>query len=227
MPPAEPSAAPSPGKDAAAGVELARAAPAIDHLEARIAGILFADVVNFSGLATDEQVVAFSSEVLGAVARYTESSGYTLITRNTWGDGLYFVFEDARAAGLYALGLCDVMRSVDWTHFGLPGDLDIRVAVHAGPLYRFVDPVLGQPTWSGKQVVRAARMEPITPPGTVYASREFAAIAAAERIDEFRCEPVGRVRLAKKEGLAPICVVQPCARAAAARPGRTRAPEGR
>jgi class 3 adenylate cyclase len=209
-----------------AGTAAPRAA-SIAHLDARIAGILFADVVNFSGLGTDEEVVAFVHEVLGAVARYTESNPHTPITRNTWGDGLYFVFNDARAAGLYALGLCNVVRATDWTQFGLPGDLDIRVAVHAGPLYHFIDPVLGQPTWSGKQVVRAARMEPITPPGTVYASREFAAIAAAERIDEFRCEPVGRVRLAKKEGLAPIYVVQPCARAVAPRPGRTRAPEGR
>jgi hypothetical protein len=52
-------------------------------------------------------------------------------------------------------------------------------------------------------------MEPITPPGTVYASREFAAIAAAQGVREFDCEPVGRVRLDKKEGFAPLFVVRP------------------
>jgi class 3 adenylate cyclase len=49
-------------------------------------------------------------------------------------------------------------------------------------------------------VSRGARIEPITPPGEVYASENFAAIAAAQKIADFRCEYVGQLPLAKGSG---------------------------
>ena len=39
-------------------------------------------------------------------------------------------------------------------------------------------------------VSRAARLEPKTPPGQVYASEAFAALAAIERVSDFTCEYV-------------------------------------
>lgn len=178
--------------------------------DACIGGILFADVVGFSRLAGDDEVLRFIQEFLGRVGVLTDTSPYAPLVRNTWGDGLYFIFASVRDAGLYALSLCDMVSGTSWAERQLPADLNIRVALHAGPVFAFTDPVTGQPTWSGKHVARAARMEPITPPGTVYASREFAAIAAAQRVEEFRCEPVGRVRLDKRDGFARLFVVQPC-----------------
>ena len=89
----------------------------------------------------------------------------------------------------------------------MPADLNLRVALHAGPLFRCLDPVTGQPNFTGKQVVPAARLEPVTPPGMVYASREFAAIAAAEGVAGFSCEPVGKIGLAKKAGTIPVYLV--------------------
>lgn len=180
-----------------------------DDVDARIGGILFADVVGFSRLTSDEQVMQFLRGFLGEVARYTRRGNFAPLARNTWGDGLFFIFGSVREAGLFALGLCDMVESIDWSDYGLPTDLNVRVAVHAGPLFHFTDPVIEMESWSGKHVVRAARMEPVTPPGKVYASREFAAIAAAQRVAEFRCEQVGRVLLDKKAGLEPLYVVQP------------------
>jgi adenylate cyclase len=185
------------------------AAPAaIDDVEACIGGILFADVAGFTRLPGDEDVLRFVHEFLGTVADFAQRCDHKPIVRNTWGDGLFFVFRNVRDAGLFALGLSDVVRGVRWSERGLHDDLEIRIAVHAGPVYRFIDPVLGAATWSGRHVARAARMEPVTPPDTVYATREFAALTAAQRVPEFRCEPVGRVRLAKLDGLAPAYVVR-------------------
>ena len=53
------------------------------------------------------------------------------------------------------------------------------------------DPITGQHTFSGTHVSRAARIEPIAPPGQVYASEAFAALAAIQRGPRFGCHYVG------------------------------------
>ncbi|MGI8619781.1 MAG: TRAFs-binding domain-containing protein [Gemmatimonadaceae bacterium] len=177
------------------------------HREGRVAAILFADVVGFSKLPNDLDVYQFFRVFLGEVASLLENPDHQTMVRNTWGDGLYLVFPGVRQAGRFALQLSRMVNETMWRDRGLSQDLNVRVAVHAGPLLKFVDPVTGQPTLSGKHVTRAARMEPVTPPGLVYASREFAALAAAEGVQEFCCEPVGRLQLDKRAGLASLFVV--------------------
>jgi tryptophan halogenase len=44
------------------------------------------------------------------------------------------------------------------------------IGLHAGPVYRYTDPVTRRPNYTGGHASRAARIEPITPPGQVYAS---------------------------------------------------------
>jgi class 3 adenylate cyclase len=173
----------------------------------RIAGILFADVVGFSSLS-DIEVVRFHYEFLGAVGRLLALTRNPPIVRNTWGDGLYLIFETVRDAGVFALELCAMIVETDWAALELPSGLTARVGLHAGPLFDFSDRVTGQLTLAGKHVTRAARVEPVTPPGTVYATQEFAALAAAYGVTEFACEPVGRVTLAKKAGVTPLFLVR-------------------
>ena len=64
----------------------------------------------------------------------------------------------------------------------------------------FADPVTGQPAYTGAQVSRAARIEPIAPPGEIYASESFAALAAAHSIGGCVCNYVGEIPLAKGDG---------------------------
>jgi class 3 adenylate cyclase len=59
----------------------------------------------------------------------------------------------------------------------------------------------------GAHVSRAARIEPITPIGQVYASQPFAALAAAQGVEEFRCSYVGQTSMAKKYGSFPTYIV--------------------
>jgi class 3 adenylate cyclase len=70
-----------------------------------------------------------------------------------------------------------------------------------------VDPVTKRPNYIGAHVSRAARIEPITPPGEVYASGAFAALARSEEIKEFICTYVGQTPLAKGYGTFPTYVV--------------------
>jgi class 3 adenylate cyclase len=169
----------------------------------RVRAILFADAVNFSRLSED-QVETFSRDFLGAIAEVIDHSVHKPLLQKTWGDGLCFVFETPAEAGRFALELRDRIIATDWTALGLPNELSLRIALHAGPIFEVMDPITKRRDFTGAHVSRGARIEPKTPPGQVYASENFAAIAAAEKIVAFRCEYVGRLPLAKGYGTFAI-----------------------
>jgi class 3 adenylate cyclase len=160
--------------------------------------MLFADVVGYSRLSEDE-TPNFITQFWGAVANLSEK-----VDRpdhvETSGDGLYMVFATVRHAARYALLLRDLVSGTDWRSRGLPEGMNIRIALHAGPVYRGYNPVTGSMTYTGPHTSRAARIEPITPPGQVYASGAFAAVAAAHGIEEITLRYVGRMPLAKDYG---------------------------
>jgi class 3 adenylate cyclase len=176
-------------------------------LEPRIVCLLFADVRGFSRL-TEEQIPPFVQHFLGMVADLLTATSRQPVLRNTWGDGLYFVFERVSDAGQFALELSAAINRTDWTAHGLPADFSLRIGLHAGPAYACIDPVTGRPNYLGGHVSRAARIEPITPPGQVYASRAFAALARAHQVTGFSCEYVGRTTLPKGSGTLPMYVVR-------------------
>jgi Adenylate cyclase, family 3 (some proteins contain HAMP domain) len=169
----------------------------------QIMSILFADAVGFSKLS-EQQVPGFVQHFLGAIGRMVSKLSREIVAKNTWGDGLYLVFSDLEAAGNFALDLCDLVTTTEWTRHGLPSRLSLRIALHAGPVYEFIDPVTGDRTYGGTHVSRAARIEPITPPGQVYASEAFAAIAAAQRLPFFNFDYAGQTPMAKNYGTFPM-----------------------
>jgi len=168
----------------------------------RIMAILFADAVQFSKI-TESQIPRFVEHFLGAIADLADHAEYPPVARNTWGDGLYLVFSEIRAAGDFALRVSELVNRTDWASKGLPPGLNLRVALHAGPVHPCRDPVTGQINYIGSHVSRGARIEPITPPGHVYASQAFAALAAAARVREFVCEYAGQTTWAKGYGTFP------------------------
>jgi class 3 adenylate cyclase len=161
-----------------------------------ILAMLFADVVGYSKL-TEEQIPRFARYFMGEVARLIAASPRTPVMKNTWGDALYLVFTRVGDAGTFALDLCDKVCGTDWAQKGLPKGLSLRIGLHAGPAFTCDDPVLEHRNCIGSHVNWAARIEPITPPGQVYASEPFAALAAAEGVRDFACDNVGRTPLAK------------------------------
>jgi class 3 adenylate cyclase/tetratricopeptide (TPR) repeat protein len=168
----------------------------------RVVAILFADAVGFSKL-NESEVPRFVQHFLGAIARLTQQFGDTIIAKNTWGDGLYFVFSDVDVAGKFALELANLVATTKWEEKGLRARLNLRIGLHAGPVYEFDDPITGTRSYSGTHVSRAARIEPITPAGQVYASEAFAALAAAQRTVSFACDYVGQTPMAKDYGTLP------------------------
>ena len=164
-----------------------------------IMSYLFADAVGFSKLG-DEQIPPFVDRFLGLVADALASEHLSPVAKNTWGDGLHVVFSDAQEAAAFALTLRDGVDDTDWEQIGLPENFGLRIALHAGPAYRCTDPVTEKTGYFGSHVSHAARIEPITPPGEVYASQAFAALLAASECNDIDCVYVGSTEWAKGYG---------------------------
>lgn len=161
-----------------------------------IKSMLFADVKGFSKLR-EEQTLGFFLHFLREVAAILNKASVAPIFRNTWGDGLFLVFDSAPACAELALELCDRIARLDLTSLGLPEDLMVRVGIHAGPVFHNMDPILAKENFFGSHVNRAARIEPVTMPGCVYASEQMAAVLAISTNAAFHCEYIGQEDLAK------------------------------
>jgi class 3 adenylate cyclase len=176
-----------------------RHSTAINEAPQQICAVVFADAVGFSKLQ-EREVPKFVRYYLSCAMQALQLRRIVPLVKNTWGDGLYLVFESVREAGLFAVDLRDRVLSTDWRELGLSCAPNVRIGAHAGPLYRIYDPVIGQWSYVGSHVTRAARLEPSTEPGKVFASLAFVALAAAERVTEFTSNPVGRRQLVKGAG---------------------------
>ena len=168
-----------------------------------IVAILFADLVGFSRLK-EEQYPSYIEGFLGTLARRLESSPFVPIYKNIWGDAICFVFDDLLSAAEYAMELRDMVRETEWEQLGLPRDLSIRIGLHVGPVYYAHEPVLKRLNFFGSHVNQAARIEPITTAGNVYASEQFAAFLLANKDNPLECKYVGEIKLPKEFGSYPI-----------------------
>ena len=183
------------------------AATDAQDLDSEIRAMIFADAYHFSKLS-EEQMPRFIADFMGPIAALARDARPEPVYQNTWGDGLFFVFEKVGDAGRFALKLADCVAGIDRKAAGLPEQMSLRIALHAGPVYRFKDRIINRQNYIGSHVNRAARMEPVTPPGQVYSSDAFAALAALNAPGQFRFDYIGRVPLAKSFGEFPMYHVQ-------------------
>lgn len=184
----------------AAPVQRARRQPGVAAARAQgeLKTMLFGDVKGFSKL-TEAQIPGFVQHVLGTLGRVLARYGDHVLYRNTWGDGLFLVLGDAAIGARCALALQAALEALDLSAFGLPDTLALRLGGHFGPVYETTDPVQGVTNYFGAHVSRTARIEPVTPPGEVYVTEQFAARLALEPAG-FACDYVGQVPAAKGYG---------------------------
>ena len=165
--------------------------------------MLFADFAGYSRLH-DALAPLFQREFLQIGAVVIDEAPVKPLEAKTWGDALYAVFDAPLDAADFALRFLARMLAVDWTRTGLDATSQIRIALHAGPVFRAFDPVMRRDGFFGTSVTRAARIEPVTPPGMIYASEAFAATLAATGQGDYALEYVGNLALAKRYGESRI-----------------------
>ncbi len=168
-------------------------------LQREVRTMLFADMVGYSRL-TEQDTPAFMTHFLGTIAAIVERAEQPPGFVNTWGDGLFMQFDEVEAAARFALQLRDAIAAADWSARGLPQGTAIRIGMHTGPVFRAFDPLIRHENFFGSHVIRAARIEPVAAPGSIYVSAELASILAARGVDEFAADFLGTLPLAKGYG---------------------------
>ena len=171
-------------------------------LSSHICGLLFADVKHFSRL-TEKQIPIYADKFIGAIHTLSNKDEFKddILFSNTWGDAFYFVFKTVEKTALFALAMSQAVKELKREETGLPENLDIRVAVHAGPVFQQHDKILNRDNFFGYHVSYAARLEPVTRPGAVFATDAFVAVINIKDIKSVNFEYVGRVKLPKDFGI--------------------------
>tara|TARA_R110000772_G_scaffold173328_6_gene285303 strand:+ start:437 stop:2188 length:1752 start_codon:yes stop_codon:yes gene_type:complete len=177
--------------------------PDTDDLTRSLAAFLFTDFPGFSKLA-EASLPAFWQGVMGRMAAVLDRYPDKVLAKNSWGDAVLAISLAAPVAAEIALALQETLQDFDYSLLGLSESSGMRIGVHYGPAYQTQDLITGKPTFYGTEVSRAARIEPVTPPGAVFVTEPFAAILVLEASDRFKCRYVGNVEFAKGYGTYPI-----------------------
>ncbi|MEX2628376.1 MAG: adenylate/guanylate cyclase domain-containing protein [Tistlia sp.] len=143
-----------------------------------VRAMLFADVVGYSTIQ-DHHLPAFWS-LLQAVRDRLGDRLDPAVYIGSWGDALFIVTERAVELAGIAVGLTEAFEGIDARALGLPVRLRLRIGLHAGPVFAAEHPLSGEQVLYGGNVNRAARIEPITVPGRIYASEQFVALLTSE-----------------------------------------------
>lgn len=133
---------------------------------------------------------------------------------NTWGDAIFATSASAEALATYALALKDAVGEFGHLDGAIAAPLGMRISLNAGPVLEAEDAIVGRMGNFGEEIVRAARIEPVTTPNHIYSTDSFVSLLLAEESEaraaaemegrpwapRFRLEYIGRVALAKNAG---------------------------
>lgn len=175
------------------------------HREVRAA--IFGDLSAFSRLH-DEHLPVFVNVVMAAIGRVLDELADHVLFRNTWGDGIFVIADDAPSGAEIGLRIQEALSGLDLERLDLPGDMGMRISGHVGPLLVLPDPVRGGDGYMGRELTRAARIEPRTPPGEVYVTRAFGALLALDSEARIGAEYVGHITTAKQFETVPMYVLR-------------------
>jgi class 3 adenylate cyclase/glutathione S-transferase len=170
--------------------------------------IMFGDVAGFSHVP-ERLLPLFQQHFMGKLSETLDAFGKQVLHRNSWGDAVYAILDTPEAGARCALAIQTALKELDLRQLGFTHPLELRLAVHYGPIFRGRDFLTKTETFFGAQVTRAARIEPVTPPGEVFVTEAMAAALALSGEASVRPEYVGNTQLAKNYGSLRMYVLRP------------------
>jgi adenylate cyclase len=169
---------------------------------------LFADVRGFSKLPERHMelfVQTYMADLAEAIERFAADIDY----RATAGDGIFLVFRTPALAAACAIAMQERSQSFEGSRHGIEVDLQLRIAVHYGPAHPVRDPILKRDSFAGREIIRAARVEPVTPPGEIYVTEQLASALFLAGAKDWRCDYVGIQPSAKGFGNFRMYSIKP------------------
>ncbi len=184
--------------------------PPDDHISPDVVprAFLFADVRGFSKLPERHMELFVHTYMAGlgeAIERFAGDIDY----RATAGDGIFLVFRTPAHAAACAIAMQDCSESFDRDRHGIEVHLQLRIAVHYGPCHPLHDPILKKDSFAGREIIRAARIEPVTPPGEIYVTEQLASALFLAGTKDWRCDYVGIQPTAKGFGNFRMYSIKP------------------
>jgi class 3 adenylate cyclase len=170
--------------------------------------IMFGDVVGFSHVP-ERLLPVFQKSFMGKISETLDRYGRQVLYRNSWGDAVYAILDTPEAGARCALDIQTALKELNMRQLGFTHPLELRLAVHYGPIFRGRDFLTKSETFFGAHVTRAARIEPVTPPGEVFVTEAMAAALALSSAASVRPEYVGNTQLAKNYGSLRMYVLRP------------------
>ncbi len=169
---------------------------------------VFGDVKGFSTIP-EAAHHPFLDHVIGGFADVLATLGGAVEYTETAGDGIFVVLSGITPALRCCDGLQRVMTPDRVAAAGLPPTLALRLGAHVGPAARGLDRVTGRHKFIGKEVIRTARIEAVTPVGQTYVTEQFAAALHASSPVGHACEYVGWQAMAKGFGRCRMYSLRP------------------
>ncbi|MDR2765966.1 MAG: adenylate/guanylate cyclase domain-containing protein [Holosporaceae bacterium] len=174
--------------------------------------MMFSDLSGYSKLQ-DEHVASFL-DFLEKLHQAMEKIEVPIESLNTWGDAIFAVADSAIKIADYGLKYCDIVENLGKKYPEFPFPIRARISLHAGPVFVAQDPFIKKMNFYGGHINRAARLEPVTAVGQVYATQQFVSLLHGETNDErnefnqkglkyyerYATEYVGVISLAKSFG---------------------------
>jgi len=163
-----------------------------------MAYLMFADVKGYSDLS-DLQLQIFCGTVVPKIFAVLQDKSPFYV--NSWGDAFVAAFDDPVNATECSLELRAFVRDRNWNDDGLPESLAIRISLHSGRVVRFEDPITKGTNVYGREVSRAARIEPVVPPNEIFTTNlMIKTLDALPKRPKCDWDPLGRHPLAKAWG---------------------------
>jgi class 3 adenylate cyclase len=169
---------------------------------------LFADVRGFSKLP-ERSMEVFVQAYLGSLAGVISGFAGDIDYRATAGDGIFLVFRTPALAAACATRMQEASESFDGARHGIDVKLQLRMAIHYGPAHPIYDPILNMASFAGREIIRAARIEPVTPPGEIYVTEQLASALFLAGVKDYRCDYVGIQPAAKGFGNFRMYSIKP------------------
>ncbi len=165
--------------------------------------IMFLDMKGYSSL-DDDEIRNLITHAFPEMQELVEKRAPDHV--NTWGDAIVVTARDVREIAHVALDMRDFFYRFDWGRNGLR-PLRARISLHTGAIWSGTDVFTGRGLILGHTVNLAARIEPITQPGQVWATTDFNTALTRDRQELFRSAPLGRSELPKGAGLEDLHVI--------------------
>jgi len=169
---------------------------------------VFGDIKGFSTIS-EAAHRPFLDHVIGGFADVLATLGNAVEYTETAGDGIFVVLSGISPALRCCDGLQRVMEPERVAAAGLPSTLALRLGAHIGPAAIGLDRVTGRQKFIGKEVIRTARIEAVTPVGQTYVTEQFAATLHASSAVGHACEYVGWQAMAKGFGRCRMYSLRP------------------